>query len=191
MKIAAYIRESLVALHRSSVDLPGANALRKDAPTGKEIAERMELSRPIEAEMLHSLTEGRRTAGELVQRIYGVSKENPDYHTYYMKVFRAAKALQKQGYISTRLFGRDRPYKLTPYAAARMMEIEDGRQPPISRVELAAFGVTIALGIANMALALQSGNWLSGPDTIVPYSALLVLTGFCLSRLSLALRKVS
>jgi hypothetical protein len=175
---------------RDNMDL-STDSFGKGVPKTEEIAERMELSRPIEAEILHSLTEGRRTAGELTERIFGVTKENENYHTYYMKVFRAAKTLHRQGYLSTRLFGRDRPYKLTPFAAAKMMEIEEVKRGLLLPHDVAAYFVAIGLALLNIYLAATSMDWLSGPGTVVPYSLLLFMTGYCSSRLLFALWKVS
>ncbi len=160
-------------------------------PTGKEIGERLEVSRPLHVEILSSLIEGRRTASELTEKIYGVTRENPDYRAYYMKVFRAGRTLQRNGYVSTRLFGRDKPYKLTPFATARMMEIEEGTRGVLSRSDVAAYLLTVGVGIVNVALAASTSEWLGDAVTISAYSFLLFLSGYCFSRLTIAIRKVS
>ena len=130
------------------------------------------------------------TVGELAERIYGIDRGNPEYRSYYMKVFRAVKALQSRGYVSTSFFGRDRPYKLTPYAAARLMEIEtDDKVLP--RLDLTAYLLAVVLGLANLVVVLTVDNWPSGTLVTLLYSALLVLTGYCLARLTAALRRVS
>ena len=85
--------------------------------------EHMDIVRPLEAEILSNLSEGRRTATELCESIYNVERSSSSFHTYYMKVSRAVKELQRRGYVSTRVFGRDKPYALTPFAAARMMNL--------------------------------------------------------------------
>ena len=160
-------------------------------PLSNEVLEDMKISKALDGEVLSSLRAGRRTVGELTEKIYGVTRNHPEYRSYYMKVFRSVKALQQKGYVSTNFFGRDRPYRLTPFAAAKMMEIDKEEQKLFPPRELVIYSFTIGLGILNMLIAIYSDNWLSGLGTTIPYSLLLVLTGYCLTRLTDALRKVS
>lgn len=82
----------------------------------------------LEAEIVARLLEGRRTAGELVEEIFDVQGDSESFHSYYMRVCRALHSLEKRGYVSTRLFGRDRPYRLTDHVVQRLARI-GGEQP--------------------------------------------------------------
>ena len=151
--------------------------------------------------MLSCLVGRERTASELTEETYGVTRHSPSYHTYYMKVSRTVKTLQRRGYIATRIFGRDKPYRLTPYAAARIMDsvAQAGKTEKTGKTEevlpsrdILAYVSATCLALANIAfVATASSPWLSTPPTILTYSAFLVLSGYCLARLSIAVEKVS
>ena len=170
---------------------PDVSGSLGNIPRGKEIQDRLEVSKSLHAEILSSLVHGRRTASELTEKIYGVTRESEDYRAYYMKVLRATRTLQRHGYVSTRLFGRDKPYKLTPFAAAKVMEIEEGTSGVLPRIDIAVYLLTIGVAIVNIFLASSSPGWLEEPTTMLAYSLLLFLSGYCFSRLAIAVRKVS
>jgi hypothetical protein len=150
----------------------------------------MDVVKPLETEILIKLVEGRRTATELCESIYSVEKSNPSFHTYYMKVSRAVKELQRRGFVSTRVFGRDKPYTLTPIAAAHMMNVgnRDVRVVPI--VDAVAYISAAVTGLASLFLIISSGGF-DNQYTMVAYSLFLVLVGFSSARLYNAYRKVS
>ena len=84
----------------------------------------MEIYKPLEIDILRQLAKGRRTVSELTEIIDGVDRHNAEYYRYYMKVSRAIKALQRRGYVVSRIFGRDKPFRLTPYAAGKIIDVE-------------------------------------------------------------------
>jgi len=99
----------------------------------------------LEAEIVVRLLEGRRTAGELAEEIFDVRRESESFHSHYMRVCRALHSLQRRGYVATRLFGRDRPYRLTDYAISRLARLEDEKPPRlIPRKDAAIYTMTIA-----------------------------------------------
>jgi len=56
-------------------EVSGSDRVR---PTKREIQERLEVTRPLHAEILSSLTEGRMTASELTERIYGLTRDSEE-----------------------------------------------------------------------------------------------------------------
>ncbi len=153
------------------------------------VLEKMDVFKPLEGEILLQLAKGMRTASELTETIYGVRRPNPNYFTYYMKVSRAVKALQRRGYATTRLFGRDKPYRLTPHAAAKMMDIEAGGERLVTPLDALTYATTAILGPVNIAMA--DVDWLTTPWTIALYTAFTFLAGYSLRLLWTAIKKVS
>lgn len=150
---------------------------------------RMRITSVVDIEILTCLVEGRRTVGELAEQIYGARRTDPGYHTYYMKVRRAVKDLQRRGYVATRLFGKEKPYKLTPFVVARMMGADGRSVGVVPLLDGLIYVLTICLGLANVAFAGFS-PFLSRPYMIMVYTVFVFLTGYSLSRLTIAFRKV-
>ncbi len=175
------------------VGLEGSSRIRRYldrvAKNARDL-DRMRISSALEAEILSALIQGRRTVSELTEQMFGVTRGDPNYHTYYMKVRRATKGLQRRGYVATRLFGRDKPYKLTPFAFEKMTDVKEGTPRVLPARDAFAFVATVAFGLANMALA-NSSPWLSTPLTLVVYTVFVFLAGYCLSRLAAVFRRVS
>jgi hypothetical protein len=151
--------------------------------------ERMRISSPLQAEILALLTDGRRTMSEMTEEIYGMGRSDTSYHTYYMKVSRAVKALQRRGYVVTRLFGRDKPFRLTPFALAKMTDVGEDNPRVLPVHDAAAYTSTLVLGLVNSWFASTS-PFLSRPGTILVYTAFVFLAGFSLARLIQAFRRV-
>jgi hypothetical protein len=151
--------------------------------------EGLDVFKPLEVEILLQLAKGRRTVSELTEIIYGVGRQNPDYYTYYMKISRAVKALQRRGYVVSRMFGRDRPYRLTPHAAAKMIDIESVERRLVTPLDALTYMVTAALGVINIVIA--DSDWLDTPQTIAVYSVFLLMAGYSIRLLWNTIRRVS
>jgi len=150
---------------------------------------RISITSVLEAEILTYLVEGRRTVGELTDQIFGLKRMDPSYHTYYMKVRRTIRDLQRKGYVATNLFGKEKPYRLTPHAVAAMMDVGDRSPRVIPMPDRVIYGGTVGLGLANILLAGFS-RFLSRPYMILVYTMFVFLTGYSFSRLTVAFRKV-
>ena len=129
---------------------------------------------------------------EITEEIYGVHRPDSNYHTYYMKVSRAVKALQRRGYLVTKLFGRDKPYRLTPFALAKMTDIGDQKPRVLPIHDSIVYISTIAMGLVNAAYmsSLPGTPYLSRSGTILIYTAFVFLAGYSLARLAQALRRI-
>ena len=151
--------------------------------------DRMRISSPQQAEILALLTDGRRTMSEMTEEIYGVHRPDSNYHTYYMKVSRAVKALQRRGYIVTGLFGRDKPYRLTSFALAKMTDIGEDKPRVLPIHDAVVYVSTMTMGLVNTVYVSDS-HFLSRPETILIYTAFVFLAGYSLARLGQAFRRV-
>jgi DNA-binding PadR family transcriptional regulator len=156
-----------------------SDRLRKSVRILGEIEPRSELQIAI----IESLLEGPRTIAELSREILG---EGPEvYQAQYMKVQRAIRLLESRGYVSTRLFGKPKPYRLTPYAWERVGHLASGRAPRGGLIlvgDLVLYGLTILVGSLT-AFAPYDEAW-------VPL-AFLYLAGISTARVYRTLRQVS
>lgn len=103
----------------------------------------------LQAEMIDRLIDGRRTATELVWEIFVSRPGDEGFEAYYSKVRRDLRDLERRGYASTGLFGRDKPYRLTSHGIAVILSVvpDIGEVRLIQRKELASFSVTASAGI--------------------------------------------
>jgi len=149
----------------------------------------MEIYKPLEIDILRQLAKGRRTVSELTEIIYGVDRYNAEYYRYYMKVSRAIKALQRRGYVVSRIFGRDKPFRLTPYAAGKIIDIELLGKSLIAPLDALVYVATAILGITSIGMAGE--GFLDTPLAIVLYTTFIFLSGYSLRLLWVTIKRVS
>ncbi len=88
---------------------------------------RAELDNEIQASIVRELLYGERTLTELVEAIYSLSQGDEGYRTSYTRIRRDARDLEARGFVSRRLFGRDKPYHLTQLAVVKLTRIANTR----------------------------------------------------------------
>lgn len=117
------------------------------------------LGSDLQTEMLRHLLHGPRTMTELVELIYGVSRDGEDFSADYMKIRRAIRKLENKGLLSTKIFGRDKPYRLTRYAIEKLYHLARPNGQPgelVSRSDLAVHASTLVSGLATLLLTWQA-----------------------------------
>jgi len=67
----------------------------------------------LHGEILARLSSGKATVSDLAAALFGKQSTCDVSHTEYMRVARALTTLQRKGYVSRALFGKERPYRLT------------------------------------------------------------------------------
>ncbi len=114
----------------------------------------LDLATPLQTEIVEKLLEGRRSLPELVELIYQESSGSPEYKAYYMRVRRAADHLQARGLVSTKLFGKNKPYRLTRYGVEMLTPIagEKIRYRLLPRKDAALYSATIAVILVTIAI---------------------------------------
>jgi len=147
----------------------------------------------LEADIMDRLIEGRRTAVELVVEIYGLSREDPAYRAACIRVRRALRGLEHRGMVSTKLFGRDKPYRLTRHGVALLASISEETDgptllPPWSR---ALFGSTLFIGILMLLASRGFLGELGGWAIYLLVATFFWLFGFSLGVVVLIGRRVS
>ena len=152
------------------------------------------LGSDLQNEMLRHLIHGPRTMTELVELIYGVSRDGEDFHADYMKVRRAVRKLENKGLISTRVFGRDKPYRLTPYAIERLYHLarpDGGDVGLMSRGDMTIHVSTLTTGLVTLILTWQALGEPS-PVLIVLFSGVFFyLLGASSSKILGLMRRIS
>ena len=143
------------------------------------------------AEILAQLLEGRKTVAEIVEQTYGLTSTDEGYKSSYGKVWRELRQLESKGLVSRRLFGRDKPYRLTQLAVVNLAKIGGKEQqlPLIHRTDIAVYLVTVALSLPN---AMQTLGWIQLGEltTMSLFGSLCFFLGFSCSRVIQTARRV-
>ena len=144
----------------------------------------------LEVEIMSRLMQGRRTRNELVEEIFQVRKGEPDYVASYTKVRRGLEDLESKGFVSTPLFAKEKPYKITSYAMQRVASVSPDVKPPrlVEWVDPVIYAACLLAGLGAYYIA---GSVADPPRimAVVPAS-FFVLLGFSLARIWGTLRKV-
>ena len=145
---------------------------------------------PHELGVAEQLLGGRRTIRELVLLTYDVAPENEGYRTCYMRVRRALITLEGKGMVSSALFGKAKPYRLTRHAIEKLLAVCDGdeRYPGIvERVDYVAYSLTVAASIATLSASMVSTD----PSLVLGLAGSShLLAGISICRLLETLRRV-
>jgi hypothetical protein len=111
-----------------------------------------------------------------------------------MKVRRAVRKLENRGLISTRILGRDKPYRLTPYAIERLYHLarpDGGDVGLMSKGDMALYVSTLTTGLVTFFLTWQALGKPS-PVLVVLFSGIFFyLLGVSSSKILGLLRRIS
>ncbi len=140
----------------------------------------------LEARIIAELSAGRRSIAELTCQIFETNRDKPEYAASYDRVRRALRILEGRGYVSHRLFGKERPYTLTQLALTNLLRL-DSVKPPRRWFDYAAFSGFITL--AAITLALANGK-AAANLFLAAYSGFLILAGVSMTRMLQILRQV-
>jgi len=145
-----------------------------------------------QARIIGSLLAGQRTVSELVEEIYGYKRGDEGYMGAYSKTRRAVMVLSSHGYVSTRLFGKDKPYRLTRYAVSNLADIRvNGDRPRIMpRIDMVIHSITIFLGVVAFLFALDTISLGSSLPFAVFYAVFFLFLGGSIIRLLESVAKV-
>jgi hypothetical protein len=96
----------------------------------------LEIGDELAVEVLAQLVDGKKTVAEIVETVYGLRNSDQGYLPIYARVWRQVRQLESRGLVSTRVFGRDKPYRLTQLAIINLAKIggEEQQVPVIPRM---------------------------------------------------------
>jgi hypothetical protein len=166
--------------------------LRRRIVEGLIELQKIQIKSIAQGQVVASLLEGRKTIAELVEAIYGVKPDSPDYHSGYMKISRALQDLEARGYVSRALLGRDKPYRLTRYALEAFLTMQDKVTLPralVSRLDMIFYIISIML-VAGSLLRGTGLLELSRQWSLTLYGSLLFTLGASFSRIIDTFRRV-
>ena len=151
----------------------------------------LDIGDELEVEILGQLVRSRRTVAEMVEGIYGLGSADEGFNSCYTRVRRGVKRLESKGFISTNIFGWNKPYRLTDLAMVNLARIGgDVKQlDVVSRYDLAAFLATAALMVP---VSVLGAEWfqLSDLGVVVLFAAFFFLLGACFVRFLQTFRRV-
>jgi len=147
----------------------------------------------LDAEILDRLIDGKRTIAELVNEIYGLRRGNEGYESHCKRVRRATQSLERKGLVSTQIFGRDKPYRLTRHGVAVLASISKDVGEPriIGRGELSVVLFALIVGSLMFAATRQGIGGVPGAFLSFIFALFFTLLGFSLGVLLRVVRRVT
>ena len=151
----------------------------------------LDIGDELEVEILGQLVRSRRTVTEMVEGIYGLGSMDEGFNSCYTRVRRGVKRLESKGFVSTNLFGWNKPYRLTDLAMVNLARMggDVEQLDLVSRVDIAAYLTTIALLVP---VAVLGADWLKLSDlgVLVLFAAFFFLLGASFVRFLQTFRRV-
>ena len=152
--------------------------LQKRVREGLSRLKGLDTGEELGVEILSRLVEGRKTATEIVQLIYGLRSDDQGFKTTYGRVMREIRNLESKGLVSRRLLGRDKPYRLTNYAVANLARIggDNQQSPLVPWFDLTIYTATIIL---TLTVASRTAGWLDLMESthVIVFATLCFLLG--------------
>ena len=164
--------------------------LREKIRDNVRLLSTLDIDTTLQAEIVAHLLDGRKTPAQLAELLFESQGEGSSSHPYYMRVSRALQVLESRGYVSRRLFGSHKPYRLTRYALAMLASLDEtGAGGLVGRWDMALF---LATGIcAVFTISANQGYCQLGRfPFMVLYTVFLLLSGMSLLRFLEKVRRV-
>jgi hypothetical protein len=153
----------------------------------------LDLVSELQTEVLRHLVDGPRTVPELVSLIYGMGRQDSEFQTYYMRVKRSIRKLENKALVSTKILGRDKPYRLTRYAVENLYYVGRPHLSPealLSRIDTAIYAATLIIGSSTLLLTWASPPAPAPTWIIVSSGAFTYLLGLATSRIMRSMRRI-
>ncbi len=141
----------------------------------------------LQVEAVNILIDGGRTATELTDQILGCEPGDSDFEAGYARMRRALKDLESKGYVSTGLFGRGRPYRLTEHGIRVLTSLVPTGEGSgiLKRIDVSVFVITVASGL-GLFLVRAAADWL----VFAVFGFFFFMVGFSFSRYCGVLKRV-
>ncbi len=151
----------------------------------------LEIGDELAVEIMAQLVEGKKTPAEIVERVYGLQNPDEGFISSYGRVWREIRRLEAKGLVSRKLFGKDKPYRLTQLAIINLARIggEEQQRSVIPRIDLVPYLGTVGTAVTA---ALQGQGLLQLPQqgTQVLLVLLCLFVGVSFCRLLESIRRV-
>jgi hypothetical protein len=147
----------------------------------------IEVDSILEARIIAELVRGSRSVAELTCWIFETDNDKPEYTAYYDRVRRVLRILEGKGYVSRRLFGKEKPYRLTNLALRKLLELKHENIDRARLVDYALYASFVSL--VGIILGLTWSR-VGGNLFFILYSLFLVLSGASLARMVRMIQEV-
>jgi repressor of nif and glnA expression len=116
----------------------------------------LDIGDTVAVEILAQLVESKMTVTEMVERVYGLNISDEGYHSCYSRIRRELKILESKGLVSRKLFGKEKPYRLTALAITNLARIggEEKQLGLFSRIDVGVYLATFGSSIIIVVIAL-------------------------------------
>ncbi len=172
-------------------DSDNIDDLKRRVRSGVSKLRGLEVGDDLGLEVLAQLVDGKKTASEIVEQVYGIISTDEGFASSYGKVRREIRKLESKGLVSRRLFGNEKPYSLTDLAIINLARIGgEGKQIPVlPRKDIALYALT---GVIAIPVVLSNIDYIQLTElgTIGLLIFFCVLFGISLCRFFEALRRV-
>lgn len=118
----------------------------------------------LAVEILGQLVQGKKSLTEITEGIYGLGRSDDGFKSCYTRVGREIRRLESKGLVSRKLFGNERPYRLTQLAIINLARIggEEQQLPVIPRIDLVPYLGTLGISVIG---ALHARGIVQLPET--------------------------
>jgi len=151
----------------------------------------LELGDELGVEILSQLVDGQKTPAEITELIYGLRSGDEGYKSSYGRVRREIRRLESKGLVSRKIFGLEKPCRLTDLAMINLARIGGGGKqiPLIPRIDIFLYTGTV---ISICPVAFIAMGWFTAPEllSIGVFGFFCVLFGVSLCRFVQAIRRV-
>ena len=137
----------------------------------------------LQMAIINSLLTGPKSAAELTRLVFGEEPEG--FEARYMRATRTLALLESKGYVSKRILGKPKPYKLTSYALEKLGSLAAGDLSPVRIVKLWDIAVYV------LTLTLASVAAFSPVDSFWISVFFVYFAGISTSRMIQTLRRVA
>jgi len=179
-------------LYRADSDsIDNIDTLKTRVKEGVSRLKGLDVGDVLPIEILSQLVDGRKSAAEIVELVYGLKKGDEGFKSCYSKVARTIRGLESKGLVSRRLFGRNKPYRLTQHAITNLARIggEEKQLALVPRTDLVVYIGTLAMAMP-FALRAVGSLVLTGEITTWLFPCFCFSLGICFIEVLRTLRRV-
>ena len=151
----------------------------------------LDIGDELAIEILSQLIQGRKTLTEITEGIYGLARSDEGFKSSYGRVDREIRKLESKGLVSRKLFGNNKPYRLTQFAIINLAKIggEEQQLAIVQRIDLVPYLATLVIAIVAFS---EARGWLFLPEigTLGLFVSLGFAAGLSFGRILQTIRRV-
>jgi hypothetical protein len=172
-------------------DHENIDELQRRVKQGVSKLKGLDLGDELGVEILSQLVEGRKSASEIVELIYGLRRGDEGHKSCHGRVSREIRRLESKGLVSRVLFGREKPYRLTELAVINLARIggHEKQVPIVPMVDVVMYISTVGSAVP---LVLLVTGWIQLSQIVAGGLScwFCLLLGVSLTRFAQAFRRV-